>query len=328
MRDIGIQLFPQLADGTLGAPTLTPSTDSLRVRLGNFDADTALDAVGVGWGTDTATVFANQGGALVATPPIAVTHDGWDDLEAADVSGDGRDDIVVMSGQGLVPNIQVLTQLAGGGFAAPVASSVPGGALTQGIGVGDVTGDGRIDVVASYGGNRPSSGLAVFAQTAGGTLAAAVTYPSGDIPEPVEVADVTDDGRADVILAHGGWNLAGVYRGTSGGTLGAEETYAIPYASHYGPDGLAVGDITGDEAPDVVIADYNHGLVVLRNMGLGEPTPTPTPRRATRSRRPPRRRRRARHRPPAPRRVPPRPRSRRPCPGRSSRRRTSPRASA
>ena len=324
MRDIGIQLFPQLADGTLGAPTLTPSTDSLRVRLGNFDADTALDAVGVGWGTDTATVFANQGGALVATPPIAVTHDGWDDLEAADVSGDGRDDIVVMSGQGLVPNLQVLTQLAGGGFAAPVASSVPGGALTQGIGVGDVTGDGRIDVVASYGGNRPSSGLAVFAQTAGGTLAAAVTYPSGDIPEPVEVADVTDDGRADVILAHGGWNLAGVYRGTSGGTLGAEETYAIPYASHYGPDGLAVGDITGDEAPDVVIADYNHGLVVLRNMGFGEPSPHRRPRRATRSRRPPRRRRRARHRPRAPR----RPRSRRPCPGRSSRRRTSPRASA
>ena len=69
VRDIGIQVFPQLADGTLGAPTLTPSTDSLRVRLGNFDADTALDAVGIGWGSDTATVFANQGGTLVATPP-------------------------------------------------------------------------------------------------------------------------------------------------------------------------------------------------------------------------------------------------------------------
>lgn len=277
VRDIGIQLFPQLADGTLGAPTLTPSTDSLRVRLGNFDKDGALDAVGIGWGSDTATVFSNQGGVLVATSPIAVTHDGWDDLEAADVSGDGRDDIVVMSGQGLVPNIQVLTQLAGGGFAAPVASSVPGGALTQGIGVGDVTGDGRVDVVASYGGNRPSSGLAVFAQTAGGTLAAAVTHPSGDVPEPVEVADVTGDGRDDVVLAHGGWNLAGVYRGTSGGTLGTEETYAIPYASRYGTDGLAVGDITGDGAPEVVIADYNHGLIVLRNTGLTTPPPTPSP---------------------------------------------------
>ena len=52
---------PAAADGTLGAPTLTPSTDSLRVRLGNFDADTALDAVGIGWGSDTATVFAEPG---------------------------------------------------------------------------------------------------------------------------------------------------------------------------------------------------------------------------------------------------------------------------
>ena len=195
VRDIGIQLFPQLPDGTLGAPTLTASVDSLRVRLANLDGDSALDAVGIGWGTDTATVFTNQGGSLVATTPIAVPHDGWDDLEAADVSGDGRDDIVVMSGQGLVPNIEVLTQLAGGGFAAPVAASVPGGVLTQGIGVGDVTGDGRADVVASFGGNQPSSGLAVFAQTAGGTLAAAVTYPSADIPEPVEVAR-RDRGRS------------------------------------------------------------------------------------------------------------------------------------
>ena len=70
---------------------------------------------------------------LVATPPIAVTHDGWDDLEAADVSGDGRRH-VVMSGQGFVPNVQVLTRLVGGEFAAPVAYSVPGGALSQGSG--------------------------------------------------------------------------------------------------------------------------------------------------------------------------------------------------
>src|SRR5262249_51154135 len=39
----------------------------------------------------------------------------------------------------------------------------------------------------------------------------------------------------------------------------------IPYASSYNPHGLAVGDINSDGMPDAVLADYNHGLIVLTN---------------------------------------------------------------
>jgi hypothetical protein len=52
-----------------------------------------------------------------------------------------------------------------------------------------------------------------------------------------------------------------------------EELYAIPYASHYNPHGLAAGDINGDGFPDVVLADYNNGLVVLRNTAATTPIP-------------------------------------------------------
>ena len=222
-------------------------------------------------------ILLNNGlGGFHAPVRSQAQHAGYEDLEVGDVSGDGRDDLVVMSGQGYaVPNVSVLQALSTGGFGPAAEYRVGTNVNTSGIGVGDVTGDGRKDVVASYGGNRPTSFVAVFAQTATGTLAAPVSYPSYDIPEPVEVADLDRDGRSDVVTLHGGWNRAGVYRGQGGGTLAVEELYAILYASHYNPHGLAVGDIDGNGSPDLAIADYNQGLVVLRNT-TSPPQPPPS----------------------------------------------------
>jgi Fibronectin type III domain/FG-GAP-like repeat len=275
---LGIEVFPQLDTGALGAPTLIETQDSLRVAIGNLGGGAGLDVVSIGWGTNTASVFLDDGSGHLAAPAIyPVRHGGYDDLEVGDVSGDGLDDIVVMSGQTYaIPNVSVLPQLAGGGFGAPAEYRVADQVNSSGIGVGDVTLDGLPDVVASYGGNQPSARLAVFAQTTGGLLAAPMAYMSYDIPGPVEVADMDGDGRADVVTLHTGWRKAGVYRNQVGGILGQEELYALPSISSFDPHGLAVGDVTGDGWPDLAIADPNNGLVLLRNTGTG-PVPTPSP---------------------------------------------------
>jgi len=275
---LGLQIFAQLDDGTLGSPTLIETPDSLRVRVGNLGGGAGLDVVGIGWGTNTASVFLNDGTGHLAAPVVyPVGHGGYDDLEVGDVSGDGLDDFVVMSGQAYaIPNVSVLPQLAGGGFGSAAEYRVSGQVNTSGIGIGDVTLDGRTDVVASYGGNQPSARLAVFAQTTGGLLASPMAYMSYDIPEPVEVADLDGDGRADVITLHSGWLKAGVYRNQVGGILGQEELYSLPSMSSFDRHGLAVGDVTGDGWPDLAIADPNNGLVLLRNAGTG-PVPTPSP---------------------------------------------------
>jgi hypothetical protein len=269
----GVQVYPQLSTGTLGAPALYATANGRQVRIGQLNGDGRLDVAAAGWGTNTVSVLLNDGaGGLQAPVEYPARHGGYDDLEVADVTGEGRADLVVMSGQLYAdPNVSVLAQLSGGGFGAAAEYSVGSNLLTSGIGVGDVTGDGRKDVVASYGGNRPASSLAVFAQTAAGTLAAPVSYSSYDIPEPVDVADVDLDGRADVVSLHGGWNRAGLYRQVAGGGLATEELYEIPYASHYEPHGLAVGDLDGNGSADVALADYNNGLVVLRNVDSVRP---------------------------------------------------------
>ena len=104
---LGIQVFPQLDTGALGAPTLIETPDSLRVGIGNLGGGAGLDVVGIGWGTNTASVFLNDGSGNLASPVVyPARHGGYDDLEVGDVSGDGLDDIVVMSGQGLDPERQ------------------------------------------------------------------------------------------------------------------------------------------------------------------------------------------------------------------------------
>jgi fibronectin type 3 domain-containing protein len=271
---LGIQIFPQDPSGTLGTPTLTPTPDSDRIRLGHLDGDGSLDVAGVGWGSNTVSVLLNDGTGGLGTPSVyPAQHAGYEDLEVADVTGDGRDDLVVMSGQTYaVPNVSVVAQLPDGGFGPAAEYRVSANQNSNGIGVGDVNGDGRNDVVVSYGGNTPSAYVGVLLQTAGGTLTGSPGSTSYDIPEPVEVADLDLDGRADIVTLHGGWNEAGVYRQLADGTLAPETLYPIPYASHYDPHGLAVGDINSDGYPDIVFADYNHGLVVLRN----QPSPPAT----------------------------------------------------
>ncbi len=275
---LGILVYPQLASGALGSPTVIATPHTLRVAVGNLDGTAGTDLAAIGWGDDLVSVFLNDGqGALGSTTDYPARHSGYDDLEIGDVSGDGRDDIVVMSGQTYAtPNMSVVPQLADGGFGAAAEYRVGDQINSNGIGVGDVTGDGRMDVVAAYGGNRPASRLAVFAQTTAGVLASPVSYPVYDIPTPVAVADVDNDGRADVVTLHSGWLRAGVSLGRADGTLAPEDLYGLPYGS-YDPHGLAVGDFTGDGWPDLAIADSNNGLVVLRSLGIVTPPPTPTP---------------------------------------------------
>jgi hypothetical protein len=132
------------------------------------------------------------------------------------------------------------------------------------IAVGDLTGDGRADIATTKSSNSPYAGTYVYPQTSTGAIGEPVLYGLYDLPQPVVVADVDRDGRGDLITAHGGWNYASVLLQRPDGLLGRSQMVRIPNAtSHYDNRGLAVGDVTGDGKPDLVIAEYLRGLVVV-----------------------------------------------------------------
>jgi len=253
-----IEVFLQNASGGLDPGVSYPTANSRSIKIGDLNNDGLLDVVGCGGGS-VDVFFQNINGTL--NPPVtySIINSSCTEVDIGDVNNDGLNDIIVIGIQG----VDVLFQQPGGTFSAPVHYNLPENELPVGVAIGDVNGDGLQDIVVTYGGNRPDSKIGVFLQSPAGTLQPAMSYDSYDIPEPVVIADLNNDGKQDVIVAHGGWDALGVYLQGQDGSLMPEELYAIPYASHYNPQGLAVGDINGDGYDDVVIADNNNGLVVL-----------------------------------------------------------------
>jgi Zn-dependent metalloprotease len=277
--DNQISIFTQKSDGTLAnRVTYSTSTRPDSVAVGDINSDGRKDVIVSHWSSAVIGVFIqNSNGALnpmISYPSVTA---GYDDIAIGDVNSDGRNDVVKMNGQLYAnPNLQVYLQNANGTLNTAIPYSLGCNCLGSGIGIGDVTGDGRADVVMSYGGNQPDSKIAVFAQDANGSLQAAISYPSYDSPNSVEIADVSSDGRSDVITLHGGWYKAGAYLQQDNGTLQAESLYSIPYKTHYYPQDLNVGDVNNDALPDLLIAD-NQGLVILYRNTTIPPTPSPTP---------------------------------------------------
>jgi FG-GAP-like repeat len=171
----------------------------------------------------------------------------WPVLFNSDFNHDGRMDVAVLNGE----SFSVRMQWSGSRFSnLRTYKVVPvGGVLfgTAGLAVGDVTGDGRPDVVTDTLANSPWSGVEVFAGTGSGTFKAPVVHPTLDVPMGLTITDLTGNGRNDLVIDHDQENAIGVMLQTSRGTLGPETLYpAITYG-----DTPAVGDLNGDRKPDI-----------------------------------------------------------------------------
>ena len=274
-----ISVFIQQPDGTLASQvSYATGAGPDAVAVGDINGDGLDDVAVSNWNSSHVSIFTqNSNGTLNTSINYTSPQAGSDDIAIGDVNGDGLNDVVKMNGQLYAnPDLSVYLQTHNGTLANAVSYSLPGNILGKSIGLGDITGDGKVDVVMSYGGNRPSSNIAVFAQAEDGSLLPAVSYSAYDVPEAVDVADVNGDGSADVVAAHGGWNAISVFAQQTNGTLGSYSAYPLrPYsASHFKPQALTIGDINNDSLPDVLVANSNFGLDVFYHLPVDTTHPS------------------------------------------------------
>lgn len=249
----GTLVLAQTATGTLVTSQYMAQAFGDKLRIVDVDGDGRLDLV-------MSVAFRNQvevwrqgiGGLLELNSSNDLGGSWVKDFKVGDIDGDGRIDIVAAISGGLGQDVAVMRQTADGGFAAPEILSTENVWGARAVALGDLNGDGRIDIVATTGGNSPTY-LAVYYQAAGGTLGPLTRVPSFDIPFAVQVADIDGDGRADIVVSHEGWAAVGVYLQQPGGTLADEERFRAPSSSN-GINSMVVGDINRDGLPDILIA--------------------------------------------------------------------------
>ena len=272
--DGGVHLYTQ-EDHALRYRETLPIGDPQNMKAADVTGDGFTDLlVNTPHGLE---VWWQRGDGLIPSPvqrrATPGSPDGPWDFEVADMTGDGRADIVAYAnrfeiGDNVWGKVDVYAQGDDSRFRGPAVYAIPDAEeRATGIGAGDLNGDGLADVAVPQGGNG-NNWVNVFTQRPDGTLAlSAPRRYSLDIPETTEIADVTGDGRNDVVILHGGWYTASVLEQTADGALNEAWQMSLPYASHYHLNGLALDDVSGDGLRDIVIGDYNSGMLVARATG-------------------------------------------------------------
>lgn len=212
----------------------------------------------------------NDGKGSLGAETNLTTNAQPQNLEAGDLNGDGRADLVTVT-NGFRQDSLTAFLSTGPGFGAPVVLETVSG--PRAVTLADMDGDRDLDAVVSgfvteRGNPEEPIGVAVHLNDGSGGLGAFNRYRASAEREPTDVAagDFDRDGLADVAIADFNSGTGGrihVLRGTGGGALGAASTIPSPNDATE----VIADDLNGDGADDLVIGGEVPGILIADGAG-------------------------------------------------------------
>ena len=253
------------APGTFaaGSQYLPTTGGTYGVAVGDFDRDGYPDVAAsssrtsptafltIYYGDATGTFARSYSGMLGAA-----TY-----LTSVDVDNDGDLDLLATMPAG---GAEVWRNDGLAGFSFQTTVPTPNSRMTA---AADLNGDGNQDLLISCNLGGAFSCLG----RGDGTFGPVTSLITGRIMG-LTAGDVDGDGDLDVVMANATGNNVAVRLNDGTGNLAAP--VLVPVAN--APSAVALGDVTGDGAPDLLVAQYNYGatagqssVVVLTNNGTG-----------------------------------------------------------
>jgi hypothetical protein len=191
-------------------------------------------------------------------------------LAVGDLDGDGRADIVVghapaPDGSGDLQGGSALLSQGDGTFRSKLVSLT--GFAPDRLLLVDLNRDGKLDLVVSRRDARGIGSVRVFLGRGGADFVPAGSLEDVGAPLAIAAGDLDGDGIVDLVVSSAGPVGAPlqVHRGRGDGTfLRPDVTYAVAPSRE-----LAVGDVSGDGKPDIVMGTPGGNVEMILNDGHG-----------------------------------------------------------
>jgi hypothetical protein len=255
----------------LAQPLIPLGADGLKAAVGDLNGDNRPDIVVIAHDSDTVTILlqdergqfdasrrrtvrAGQGG-----PPH--THD----VVVADVNADGKLDTLTTNEDDCT--VSVLLGDGAGGFKPAKGSPFAAGQHPyEGLSVGDVNGDNKLDVVAP---NIQGKAVTVLLGDGSGAFAPAPGSPLGvgDRPGFVTLGSLTAGSTLDIVVTHDDDPVVYVLRGDGRG--GFRPAAGSPIKLSETVWGAVAADMNGDGKHDIVLGAKQGHVLILLGDGAG-----------------------------------------------------------
>jgi surface-anchored protein len=266
----GVGYILGVGDGSFSPVQYLPGSIGARNDLVaiDFDGDGDVDLLNLqANATDTADIlslYRNDGTANFTRVELITSLPRFSSqVEAADLNGDGRLDVVYGRGNtGVAYAMQQANGTLGSEVILPVTLTTASAQVT------DLDADGDHDIVVGNRTGANNGAITVFKNSGSGVFTAAQTISTGNFPSVLKLTDMNGDGRMDIVSTQLVANTrAGYFPQLADGTFGPRVNVMTAITQL---NSIEVADINEDGVPDIVAGVIMNGIFVSAwSAGLG-----------------------------------------------------------